>query len=804
MRKLKLLTMLLVMFIAIFSITSNLFKTAAQTDEVNWQYKGASIPGYFADAFASEGNVYLLVGELQATGVNTITLIVNWYQEEMTSTGIAPDPVLTVHDADLIALIDYIKANNLQVVLKPHLEVAAGGWRGLIDPADNSAWFDAYSEFARHYAEIAAQHGVDLLCIGTEQESMTRFDRVMGWSTVVDAVRQVYDGNLTYGATMGEISADHDLPQSFWDMFDYASVTVYPRVSDAPTPSVEEMLNGWYGWVIPGLEPLHTRYGKEVIFAEIGFRSVDSVAVSPWVTQGANFFSTTYSSSEGKPTTSEGVVEDETITVEIQGLPVYDGVGQANAYEAFFRAMGEVPWMAGAFLWQFEPNPACQNFESGEGGIGYTVLGKPAAQVVHQWFGGAGSPPSTSLAVRDSFLVDSCEFSDDAAVERTWRAQTSGTVRLYAADDNAPGSAGQWSMGVESSVPPDEPRYMQLVRVPCTGAQDWTSARALTFWLKMSDPYQDLYGGEVSVVMVDTNEQQDERWQYSQWLPSNGEWMHVCIPLDPDPEPAAQLSPWEGGFTVPDWHRVPDVPTNLVFERDHIREIWLSFVTTGEDAANGYTDITAWVDDLRLLDTVPSECLVATVDVPSANLRSGPGTDYYIAGGAQLGDRLFITGQANDYAWYRVQNPGGDAVWVADLVVEVRANLQQYIEAVTDFAPPPPPLPQNGGQDNVNVEEQAPVPVVPTETPAPALWIEGAPASTAADCIDIYVMTRGLGNEQPYVTVSNVDGTWEQPGVTSEGAERWKSRICLGKVGADHTVTVTAGGLTAAQVIHRD
>ena len=108
--------------------------------------------------------------------------------------------------------------------------------------------------------------------------------------------------------------------------------------------------------------------------------------------------------------------------------------------------------------------------------------------------------------------------------------------------------------------------------------------------------------------------------------------------------------------------------------------------------------------------TVPP---TTTVDVPAANtptatantivnLRAGPGTDYDIVGGAELGDALDIVGQNSDGTWLALSN----GAWVAAILVD---NAPVDLPIIESIVPLPTPLPT----------PVAPDILLPTATPAP-------------------------------------------------------------------------------------
>ena len=78
----------------------------------------------------------------------------------------------------------------------------------------------------------------------------------------------------------------------------------------------------------------------------------------------------------------------------------------------------------------------------------------------------------------------------------------------------------------------------------------------------------------------------------------------------------------------------------------------------------------------------------------AVNLRQGPGTNYFIAGGAFKDDSVLVTGQAYECEWLEVQAEDGTTGWV---------QVDQVSFAQDCAAVPPADIP--------------PTPFIPTPTP---------------------------------------------------------------------------------------
>jgi len=232
-------------------------------------------------------------------------------------------------------------ARGIHVLLKPHVWTHAG-WSGSIEmksDADWAAWFAAYREFILHYADLAEQSGADALAIGTELGGTTRHDRE--WRAIIAEVRRHYRGPLTYCANWSE-----DLQHTqFWDALDWIGVQAYYPLSTKPSPTTEDLVQGWSG-PLGDLDVMSRVWGKPVVMTEVGYHSLDTAASKPWETE------------------LEGKLSMDT---------------QARCYESLFRALPDHPSVHGVFIWKWHPDYARAG---GPQDTEYSPERKPAEQVL--------------------------------------------------------------------------------------------------------------------------------------------------------------------------------------------------------------------------------------------------------------------------------------------------------------------------------------------------------------------------------------------------------------------------------------
>lgn len=289
--------------------------------------------------------------ELAATNANWAGVLLTWYQPTVSSNAIAPSGTKTPTDAAIRKVIAELHAKGMKVMLKPHVDTNDGGWRGSISPSDRDAWFASYTEFIVKYARMAADEGVEMLCVGTELKAVSGSANRERWYRVIDAVRAVYSGTVTYAANATS-AGDEFTSVSFWDRVDLIGLDGYFPLTNQAGPSLAQLVAAWRRNsqrldIVAAIKNVADAYGKPVIFTELGYRSSSGTNIEPW-----NFSRTAQ----------------------------YDPVEQRNCIDAAFTAWApHSSWMKGFFWWAWPvPAPSATDQD-------YNPRGKPAAEVLRAW-----------------------------------------------------------------------------------------------------------------------------------------------------------------------------------------------------------------------------------------------------------------------------------------------------------------------------------------------------------------------------------------------------------------------------------
>ena len=277
-----------------------------------FEWESITQPSYWGGQAITDTG-HKAMDQIAATGANTLTLIPNFFQTDKfsSSTGLRlGDPNNPWdNESDTFAQVEQsirdAKARGLNVVLKPHLETENRVWRAEIAPTDPKAWFDSYKAMMVEYAKVAQEAGAAMICVGTEMDSMIDPTKVCSdgktytqkWADIIEAVRAVYSGKVTYAATYATVK-----DVGFWEKVDYIGVDAYIPSSTINNPTVDQIVDAWVkphfnSWIRDTLhggksavdyyKALSEQYGKKVIFTEVGYKSMDGANKDPGVFGGS-------------------------------------------------------------------------------------------------------------------------------------------------------------------------------------------------------------------------------------------------------------------------------------------------------------------------------------------------------------------------------------------------------------------------------------------------------------------------------------------------------------------------------------
>ncbi len=253
------------------------------------------------------------VARLRGLGVTHLALNPFAYAPSLSSPDIRWGGDATLTDEGLAAQIAQAHAAGMATMMKPHLwstaflfgsgngdiELDAAGWR---------AWFEGYTAYVVHYAEMAERCGCAALCVGLEYTSASRHNPG-AWAEVARACRAVFRGPLVYAANWYEEWEQF----SDWSAFDFIGIDAYFPLAGRSLP---ELTDTWRGH-FDAIEKVAR--GRPVIFPEAGYRAVQGGTDKPWAPDS----------------------DDP------------DADLQARAYEALLLAGSERAWFKGVYWWKW-------------------------------------------------------------------------------------------------------------------------------------------------------------------------------------------------------------------------------------------------------------------------------------------------------------------------------------------------------------------------------------------------------------------------------------------------------------------
>jgi hypothetical protein len=308
------------------------------------QYKGFDYVAFYNGAYENSDSLPSLV----QTGANSIEATLDYGIDAQTSQVVA-DANYTDSLTALGNTIAQAESLGLSVMVRPLIDFlnptesapyTVGDWRQDYQPTNVAAFFASYKQMIVSEAEVAQANGAQMLSIGAELDQLTGSQYLPYWTDIINSVRAVFSGELTYSAswnTAGEVS--------FWNQLNYEGIDCYVPLSNAANPTLQQLINGWLDPATPSANPgayavignqspiqyfesLAAQSGKPLIFTELGYANDSGAAADP-------------AASGNSP----------------------DPALQAELYQAFFQAWQQSgsSSLVGTYFWEWDPNGSASN-----------------------------------------------------------------------------------------------------------------------------------------------------------------------------------------------------------------------------------------------------------------------------------------------------------------------------------------------------------------------------------------------------------------------------------------------------------
>ena len=314
---------------------------------------GGPMPGYvlaqwWHDAYYSADKV---IDEMHNSGVQYVEIVITRYMNDLHDRGIYVDSQKTPTDDSVAHVISYIKKKGMTPILKPHVDLYSGDWRGEIgkyySTQDWKDFFWNYTQFITHYADLANKHGAtNIFNVGTELDGTEGHSDE--WREVIRNVRKELPAHtqILYGCNWyPDVNA-----VNWWDAVDLIGVDAYYPLSQKTNPSLSELKSAWKP-IMDNLHQTSKKFGnKKIVFAEAGYASYPDAAKHPNLCcYGSN-----------------------------------DNDLQARLYQAFFEEVWGQPWFGGVFWWDWDAYKSDTDYWS----TNFDTLGKPAQSIYESYYKG--------------------------------------------------------------------------------------------------------------------------------------------------------------------------------------------------------------------------------------------------------------------------------------------------------------------------------------------------------------------------------------------------------------------------------
>lgn len=238
-----------------------------------------------------------------------------------------------------------LEKESFKIMVKPQIWVHKGTYTGEIEMTSEENWKTletTYEAFILNFAKTAEEIKADIFCIGTELEKFVE-NRPEYWKQLIQKIRKVYSGKLTYAANWDEFKRT-----PFWKKLDFIGIDAYFPLSDKQSPSIQDFENGWQKHK-EEIKKVREEVRKPVLFTEYGYRSIHFTGKEPWDSNRV-----------------EGQVNLE---------------NQSKALQAIYNQFWEEDWFAGGFLWKWFMN---YDEVGGTKNNRFTPQNKPAEKVIKQ------------------------------------------------------------------------------------------------------------------------------------------------------------------------------------------------------------------------------------------------------------------------------------------------------------------------------------------------------------------------------------------------------------------------------------
>ncbi len=317
--------------------------------------------------FADRSAVPRAVDRVAELGCNAVQIVTPMFASHGGSPGVQlqTGPGRGPAADDLVAVMRYARGKGLKVVLMPRLELTqprGSEWRGTIQPADWTKWWESYEQVMDRFTQIAVDGDADVFVVGCELLTTLPEGHVARWVALIDKVRARFKGQVTFST-----SWDTYEQVRFWDKLDcigvggHWDVTGRARLRDDPTG--KEIAQHWAD-VRDNVLAFGKQVGRPVLLTQVGYPSVPWGLREPW-----------------NHVVPEGTSADT--RAQSEGYRAFLSAWQGPGVLERPAGSGDAARVAGVLFYEWDIGTTGGPFDTG-----YGVQGKPAEAVLRRWLAG--------------------------------------------------------------------------------------------------------------------------------------------------------------------------------------------------------------------------------------------------------------------------------------------------------------------------------------------------------------------------------------------------------------------------------
>ncbi len=327
-------------------------------------HRGVTFGFYSRNGYYDSPQARVEVERMAELGVQWVCLVVTDMQELATTPRVFRDYEITPSDLEVADMIDHLHDRGMKVHLRPMIECYDGHGRTQVwfphdaerIPGRRSTalgqWFACMRHRTKHYARIAKRTGVEMLGIDSELDRLVQCNKE--WKSVVETAREHYPGVVTSCHTHGvDFMKELQKPDHWFRDLDVLGTSFYQASAKEHGATIEARVQFLQAQV-ERYRQMAQLLGKPIMFGELGCTSSFAGATHPgaWSGDGG-----------------------------------YEPQEQADHLEAVMQSFWEEPWWAGFYWWKWDEHLDRPQYKTDpQGDKGFTVWGKPAAEVMKKWF----------------------------------------------------------------------------------------------------------------------------------------------------------------------------------------------------------------------------------------------------------------------------------------------------------------------------------------------------------------------------------------------------------------------------------